>query len=116
LWYKKRDEEKIKTDKAMNDFESQIYKMRSWLRDEDNEEFVLLEEREAQIEKMNEHEDWLYEDGANANFTTYSKKEKEILKKFEAYESRKNFATEIEITVGSAASTFAEIQSKLTDL
>jgi hypothetical protein len=65
---------------------------------------------------MNEHEEWLYEDGASANFTTYTKKEKEILKKFEAYEGRKSFASEIEITMDSAAKTFAEIENKLTDL
>lgn len=30
-WYSKRDEDKIKTDSARNDFESMIYKMRDWL-------------------------------------------------------------------------------------
>lgn len=30
-WFEKRDEEKAKTDKAKNDFESVIYAMRSWV-------------------------------------------------------------------------------------
>lgn len=39
-WYKKRDEDKIKTDVSKNDFESMIYKMREWLREEENEPYV----------------------------------------------------------------------------
>jgi len=39
-WYKKRDEDKIKTDVAKNDFEAMIYKMREWLREEENEPYV----------------------------------------------------------------------------
>jgi hypothetical protein len=35
-WYQKRDEEKIKTDKSKNDFETMIYKLRDWLRDDEN--------------------------------------------------------------------------------
>lgn len=38
----------------MNDFESQIYKMRDWLREEENEIFVEQEEREKYIEQLNE--------------------------------------------------------------
>lgn len=35
-WYKDRDEDKIKTDIAKNDFESMIYKLRDWLREDEN--------------------------------------------------------------------------------
>ena len=49
----------------MNDFESQIYKMRDFLREEENEIFVEQEEREKYIEQLNEWEEWLYEDGSN---------------------------------------------------
>lgn len=65
---------------------------------------------------MNELEEWLYEEGANANFTTYSKKEKEILKKFDAYEGRKQFDKEITLTIETTAATFAELETKLEDL
>lgn len=100
----------------MNDFESQIYKMRSWLQEEENEVYVLEKEREAQIEKMNELEEWLYEEGASANFTTYGKKEKEILKKFDAYQGRKQFDKEITETIETTAATFADLESKLEEL
>ena len=30
-WFEKRDEEKAKTDKAKNDFETVIYAMRAWV-------------------------------------------------------------------------------------
>jgi hypothetical protein len=33
-FFEKRDESKIKTDKAKNDFESIIYSLRSWLNDD----------------------------------------------------------------------------------
>lgn len=36
-WYKERDENKIKTDEAKNNFESLVYAFRSWLREEENE-------------------------------------------------------------------------------
>lgn len=64
-WYLRRDEDKIKKDIAMNDFEAQIYKMRDWLREEENEIFVEQEEREKYVEQLNEWEEWLYEDGSN---------------------------------------------------
>jgi hypothetical protein len=39
--YEKRDEDKIKTDKTKNDFESVIYAMRGWLNEEENNPYVL---------------------------------------------------------------------------
>lgn len=39
-WHIRRDEDKIKTDVAKNDFESMIYKIREWLREEENEPYV----------------------------------------------------------------------------
>ena len=49
-WYKKRDEDKIKTDVAKNDFEAMVYKLREWLREEENEPYVEESAREAYIE------------------------------------------------------------------
>lgn len=48
-WYAKRDEDKIKTDKSMNDFESMIYSMREWLREDENAPFVAETVREEYI-------------------------------------------------------------------
>jgi hypoxia up-regulated 1 len=39
-WFDKRDEDKIKTDKAKNDFESVIYAMRDWLNEDENNPFI----------------------------------------------------------------------------
>lgn len=58
----------------MNDFESMIYKMKDWLREEDNEPFVEEAERESQMEKLNEWEEWLYDEGANQPFTIYQER------------------------------------------
>ena len=40
----KRDEEKVRTDKAKNDFESVIYSMRDWLNDEENNPYIVEDE------------------------------------------------------------------------
>jgi hypothetical protein len=64
-WYKERDEDKIKTDIAKNDFESMIYKLKDWLREEENWPFIKEDERETYMEQLSEMEDWLYEDGAD---------------------------------------------------
>ena len=69
--YQKRDEDKIKTDVARNDFESMIYKMRSWLREDENTPYVKEDLIEEKIENLTAMEDWLYEDGADANYTVY---------------------------------------------
>lgn len=84
-WYKSRDEDKIKTDEAKNTFESLVYTFRGWLREEDNEPYVEEEQREQWIEKLNEMEDWLYEDGADANYTVYRKKKDELNKDFTVF-------------------------------
>jgi hypothetical protein len=39
-WYKNRDDTKIKTDSARNAFETYIYKLREWLREDDNAPYV----------------------------------------------------------------------------
>jgi hypothetical protein len=70
-WYSERDQNKMKTDVSRNNFESMIYKLRDWLRDEDNEQYVQESVREAEMENLSELEDWLYEDGASANYTVY---------------------------------------------
>jgi membrane carboxypeptidase/penicillin-binding protein len=55
----------------MNAFESMIYKLRDWLREEDHAPYVEEAEREKFIEYLGEQEEWLYDDGSNQNFTVY---------------------------------------------
>ena len=60
----KRDKDKQMADDAKNTYEGQIYSLRDWLRDEDNFKYAGEEEREALLKKLDEGEEWLYEDGA----------------------------------------------------
>lgn len=76
---------------ARNDFESMIYKTRSWLRDDENAEFVEADTLEERIENLTALEDWLYEDGASANYSVYEEKYKELAKDFEKLETRKGW-------------------------
>lgn len=46
-WYQRRDEDKIKTDIAKNNFESMIYTMKDWLRDDENAIYVETEIKDA---------------------------------------------------------------------
>lgn len=39
-WLEKRDEDKFKTEKAKNDFESVIYALRDWVNEDENLPFV----------------------------------------------------------------------------
>jgi hypoxia up-regulated 1 len=60
----KRDKDKQMADDAKNTYEGQIYSLRDWLRDEDNFKYAGEEEREALLKKLDDGEEWLYEDGA----------------------------------------------------
>lgn len=88
-WYKERDEDKIKTDIAKNDFESMIYKLKDWLREEENWPFVKEDERETYLEQLTEMEDWLYEDGSDMNYTVYQDKAKNITRDFNKFDGLK---------------------------
>uniref|UniRef100_A0A7S3IIG3 Uncharacterized protein n=1 Tax=Strombidium inclinatum TaxID=197538 RepID=A0A7S3IIG3_9SPIT len=87
-WYRERDDNKIKADVAMNDFESMIYKLREWLREEENFPYVSETIREQRIEELTEQEDWLYDDGANQPHTVYEKKYGELNKELTKYKKR----------------------------
>jgi len=84
-WYKQRDEDKIKTDIAKNDFESMIYKLKDFLREEDNEPYVKEDKRDTYMESLTEMEDWLYEDGADQNYTVYNAKAKNLTDDYNVY-------------------------------
>ena len=58
-------------DEAKNAYESQIYATRAWLRDDDNQDYVLEEDREALLTKLDEGEEWLYDDGSDLPHTKY---------------------------------------------
>lgn len=89
-WYKTRDEIKIKTDGARNGYETMIYKFREWLREDENAPYIKEDDKDALIESLTESEDWLYEDGANQNHTTYESMEKNLTLKMKVFVSRQH--------------------------
>lgn len=89
-WYNTRDQDKIKTDIAKNDFESMIYKLKDFLREEDNFPYVEEEVRDEYMEKLTEMEDWLYEDGSDLNHTVYNNKAKNLTNDFNNWSNLKN--------------------------
>ena len=52
------------SDEAKNSYESLIYALRGWLREDENEKYVLEADREALLQKLDDGEDWLYGEGA----------------------------------------------------
>lgn len=117
-WYAKRDADKIKTDMARNDFETMIYKMRDWLREEENAVYVEAASLEAWTTNLTEMEDWLYEDGADANFTVYEGKHKDLSKEFEKLDNRKGWyeqQAEFKQATIEALDTYLEKIAKLSE-
>ena len=51
-YYEQRDENKIKTDKAKNDFESVIYALRGWLNEEENNPFIVEKDQDEMLSKL----------------------------------------------------------------
>lgn len=117
-WYGKRDDDKIKTDSARNDFESMIYKMREWLRDDDNAVYVEESSRDERLTQLTELEDWLYEDGASANFSVYEGKHKELQQEYSKLENRKGWyeqQDEFKKATIEALDTYVEKVAKLSE-
>ena len=76
----KRDEDKFMADEAKNTYESQIYAMKDWLRDEDNEKYILEADREALLQKLDDGDEWLYDEGSQVHHTKYQERSYELTK------------------------------------
>ncbi len=88
--YEKRDEDKAKTDKAKNDFESVIYAMRDWIQEDENIPFVGgADKQDAILGALREAEDWLENDGDSAKYSDYQSKFSELNGKFLKLKMRK---------------------------
>jgi len=48
-----------------------IYSLRDWLRDDDNEMYVEESEKEALLQKLEDGEEWLYDEGSQVSHTKY---------------------------------------------
>lgn len=67
----KRDEDKLKTDEAKNDYESAIYEFRGWLNEDENSVYITESQREQMLETTEKAEDWLYDDGSDAGYKEF---------------------------------------------
>lgn len=114
--YKKRDEDKQRNDVSRNDFESLVYAVRSWLREDENEPYVAEEERDEKIGYLNEMEDWLYEDGADANYTVLEAKTKELTKEFDKYTARKTLHESLDALVTDTKASVEKVRAKVATL
>lgn len=85
----KRDEDKIKSDEAKNEYESKIYEMRAWLQEDEHAVFVPEAEKDEMLVTLEQAEDWLYEDGADAGYKTYQSKSYDLASNFSKYVRRK---------------------------
>jgi len=115
-FYKKRDEDKERNDVARNDFESLVYAVRSWLREDENEAYVAGEEREEKVEYLNEMEEWLYDDGAEANFTVLEGKTKDLTKSYEQYTNRKTLHENLDAIVETTRNSIQRVNEKVAAL
>ena len=84
-----RDKDKILADEAKNGYESKIYELRDWLRDEENEKYVSEGERDALLQKLEEGEDWLYDEGSQMPHTKYQERSYELTKEHTKFQRRK---------------------------
>lgn len=90
--------------------------MRSWLREDENEPYVAEEERDEKIGYLNEMEDWLYEDGADANYTVLEAKTKELTKDYEKYTVRKTLHESLDAIVTTTKATISKVKDKVATL
>lgn len=91
-WYERRDEEKARTDKAKNDFESVIYAMRGWITEyEDHQKYVGSTDKQEEIlSQLQAAEDWLLDgEGEYATYVEYNTKFGELDKIYQNLKSRK---------------------------
>ena len=112
----KRDEDKMKTDEAKNDYESLIYEFRGWLNEDENAAYISEEDREKFIEKCNAAEDWLYEDGAEAGYKEYQTKTYDLQSDYSVYKKRRTAHQERETEVTEMYTVLNESRDKIAEI
>lgn len=83
----KRDNDKLKTDEAKNDFESLIYAFKDFLADEANLKYT--NEAESLHEKLEKAQDWLDDAGSDVGFKEYQTKGYDLQSDFSKLKTRK---------------------------
>ena len=115
--YERRDDEKIKTDKAKNDFESIIYALRDWLNEEHHQAYVKNTEIEEMLTTIAKEEEWLIEgEGDTANLTEYQLRHGDLNRKFNTYKSRKSEHGMRDDVIKAALLKLEKVQDNLESL
>lgn len=100
---------------ALNDLEAYIYKVKNSLTDdEDNWKTVSTEEqRQEVVDLANAAEEWIYDDGRNADVNEYKSKQGEVRKKAEAIFHRFSELTDRPKAVEKAQSAIRAVKAKI---
>ena len=93
-----------------------IYNLKDWLNEESNHPYVEDSKREALLEYLNEQSDWLYEEGANMNFTVYNKLEKNLTSQYERFKGLKTKHAERASTEKVVRGEIADYRKQVEDL
>ena len=119
-WYERRDEERARTDKAKNDFESVIYAMREWLTEYSDEHMPYIGSSDKQEELLNilsVAEEWLLEgEGEYATFVEYNSKHAELDGQFQKLKMRKDEHAKRPVALSQARRRLSELEDLTHDL
>lgn len=118
-WFEKRDEEKAKTDKAKNDFESVIYAMRAWVSEypEHLQYIGTSDDQDAILANLSTAEEWLLDgDGEFATYVEYNEKFEELDKVFQTLKSRKDEHKKRPKVITEAHRRLEELEDETKDL
>merc|ERR1712232_331386 len=72
------------------------YEFRGWLNEGENEAFVPESEREKQIDRLREAEDWLDDEGSDAGYREYQTRTYGLKSEYSKYKNRKDAYVERE--------------------
>ena len=112
----KRDEEKKLTDEAKNSFESLIYEFRDFLRDEDNFLYIKEADRDSLMQKLEQSEEWLYDDGSDVGYKVYQEKSYELMTDYSKYKKRKEQAQSREDSVPAYLEELQNTRTKAIEI
>lgn len=115
--YEKRDEDKIKTDRTKNDFESVIYAMRGWLNEEENNPYIVDKDQDALLSKLVSEEEWLLDgEGEYADYIEYTKRFMDLDAEFQKLKTRKSDHSTRDEKVALARQRLDTVEEKVNEL
>lgn len=115
--FEKKDEMKLKTDEAKNNFESIMYSFRDWLQEEDNLLYVGEERQQELLAQITEDLDWLdYGDGDKAGFEEFNSKYLGFKEEMDKYSSRQEEDKKRIESVEKARAKLEELKEKASQI